>query len=188
MRAFEAADAVEPPPLGANLFLGSSSIRMWDLAADFAGFPVVQRGFGGSEVADSVRYAPRIVLPCKPSVVVFYAGDNDIANGKTPERVAEDFGELVTLVHRELPDTRIVFVSIKPSLQRWALADAMRRANGLVRELATRDPLVEFVDVWPAMLGPDGLPRASFFVEDGLHLSRDGYRAWAELVRPLLVR
>lgn len=188
IRAFEAADAVAPPPVGANLFLGSSSIRMWDLAADFPGFPVVQRGFGGSEVADSVRYAPRLVLPCKPRVIVFYAGDNDVANGKTPERVAADFDELVAWVHRELPDTRIVFVSIKPSTQRWALADAMRRANELVRELATRDPLVDFVDVWPVMLGVDGRPRAELFVEDGLHLSRAGYREWTELVRPFLVR
>jgi hypothetical protein len=188
IRAFEAADAATPPPSGANLFLGSSTIRLWDLRADFDGFACVQRGFGGSEVTDSVRYAPRIVLPCKPRVIVFYAGDNDIANGKTPAQVFASFSELVELVHRALPDTRIVFVSIKPSLQRWALADRMRETNELVRALSKRDALVEFVDVWPTMLGPDGRPRADFLLEDGLHLSRDGYRAWADLVRPHLVR
>ncbi|MCC6408471.1 MAG: hypothetical protein IT453_15015 [Planctomycetes bacterium] len=188
IRAFEAADAAAPPPSGANLFLGSSSIRLWDLRADFEGFACVQRGFGGSEVADSVRYASRIALPYEPRVIVFYAGDNDIANGKDPERVLADFRELVELVHRALPDTRIVFISIKPSVQRWALAESMRRANELVRALAERDPAVEFVDVWPAMLGADGRPRAEYFMEDGLHLSRDGYRAWAELVRPWLAR
>lgn len=188
IRAFEEADAATPPPSGANLFLGSSSIRLWDLRADFEGFACVQRGFGGSEIADSVRYAPRIALPCKPRTIVFYAGDNDLANGKTPEQVLDGFRELVELVHRALPDTRIVFISIKPSVQRWALAESMRRANELVRALAERDLAVEFVDVWPAMLGADGRPRAELFVEDGLHLSRDGYRAWAELVRPHLVR
>lgn len=188
IRAFEDADAARPPPADANLFLGSSSIRLWDLEASFPGYPVVRRGFGGSEVADSLRYAPRIVLPLRPKTIVVYAGDNDIALGKTPEVVRDDFQALVDLVERELPEARIVYISIKPSLARWHLAETMRRANVLIRALADSDERVDFVDVWPTMLGADGRPRRELLVEDGLHLSPEGYRVWASLVRPHLVR
>lgn len=188
IRAFEDADLERLPPLGANLFLGSSSIRLWDLEASFPGYPVVRRGFGGSEVADSVRYAPRIVLPLRPRTIVVYAGDNDIARGKTPEAVRDDFQALVDLVGRELPGARVVFLSIKPSLARWHLADPMRRANDLICALADVRERVEFIDVWPVMLGADGRPRRELLLEDGLHLSADGYRLWASIVRPYLVR
>src|SRR6516164_10408221 len=89
--AFERRDRDKPPPKNAVLFVGSSSIRLWDLPKSFAGVEVINRGFGGSHLADVVHFAPRIVLPYEPRLIVLYAGDNDIAAGKTPERVHADF-------------------------------------------------------------------------------------------------
>src|SRR5687768_7351671 len=104
--AFEASDRTNPPPTGAVLFIGSSSIRLWTtLAKDLPDYPVINRGFGGSQIADSVLYTEKIVLPYKPAVVVMYAGGNDINGGKTPEAVLGDFKKFAQGVHASLPDT-----------------------------------------------------------------------------------
>lgn len=114
---FEAQDRASPPRPGSIVFVGSSSIRMWaTLDRDFPGVPVLNRGFGGSEAGDVGQFAERIVVPYKPPVVVFYAGDNDLAAGKTPAQVLDAFRSFVATMHRELPSTRVVFVSIKPSI------------------------------------------------------------------------
>jgi lysophospholipase L1-like esterase len=184
--AFEQQDRKSPPQPGGILFVGSSSIRLWDLEGSFPGLGAVNRGFGGSEVADSVHYFDRIVAPHRPRVVVLYAGDNDISKGKTPCQVHEDFLQFVSLVRAANPQAKIVYISIKPSLKRWNLVHRMRAANALIRATCLDEKGLEFVDVEPAMLGPDGQPRPELFVEDGLHLSAAGYREWAQLVGPHL--
>lgn len=186
IRAMEAEDQKAPPAKGGIVFVGSSSIRLWDVQKSFPDLRVLNRGFGGSQMADAVRYADRIVTPYQPSVVVLYAGDNDLAAGKSPAQVLEDFRQFVTKVHAALPNTRIVYLGIKPSLARWKLIDKVRAANELVREFAARDPRLVFVDVEKPMLGPDGKPRAELFLRDGLHLNAKGYQVWAELLRPHL--
>ncbi|MGL4511839.1 MAG: GDSL-type esterase/lipase family protein [Lacipirellulaceae bacterium] len=188
LREFERADLRSPPAPGGVVFVGSSSIRLWDLPRSFpdvAG-PVRNRGFGGSHLSDSVENIDLLVLRHKPRCVVLYAGDNDLAEGKSPERVAADFDRFATLVQAALPSTRILYVSIKPSLQRWELASQQREANRRIRARCDADPRLRYVDVWPAMLGPDGRPRSELLVEDGLHLSDEGYRLWTELVGPAL--
>jgi lysophospholipase L1-like esterase len=187
IRAFEASDKTNPPPQHALLFVGSSSIRMWKtLAADFPGQPVINRGFGGSQIADSTAFAGRIIVPYKPRMVLLYAGDNDIAAGKSPETVAADYRAFVKKIELELPETRIAFISIKPSLARWKLVDKMREANALVKEFAATDRRQVFIDVFSPMLGPDGEPRRELFAPDGLHMNHQGYAIWAERIRPLL--
>ncbi len=186
IRRFEAEDRIQTPPRHGILFLGSSSIVRWDLKASFPGLPVIQRGFGGSQIADAVHFADRIVIPYEPSVIVFYAGDNDLASGKTPQQVAADYRALVAKVRASLPGVRIVFISIKPSIARWHLIQQVRQANQRIREFAASDPQQRFVDVEPAMLDSDGKPRRELFVADGLHLSAEGYKLWSELVRPHL--
>lgn len=186
IQAFEAADREQAPPQNGIVFIGSSSIRMWKLEDYFAELPVVNRGFGGSQLADSVRYADRILLPYRPKVVVLYAGDNDISAGKSPEQVLGDFKEFVSKVHGALPETRIVFVAIKPSIQRWHLVETMRRANGLIRGVTEEDPRLVYLDIDGPMLGPDGKPRPELFLADGLHLQPAGYKIWATLLRPYL--
>jgi lysophospholipase L1-like esterase len=187
IRKFEAQDSRAPPPAEANVFVGSSSIVFWKLADSFPGYACVNRGFGGSQLADSARYADRIVTPYRPRVVVLYAGDNDLAAGKAPEAVRDDYTQFAAKVRAKLPEAKIVFVSIKPSVLRWGLAEKMRTANTLIAGAMKDDPKQVFVDVWPAMLGPDGKPRRELFVFDGLHLSAEGYKVWAGLVKPHLV-
>lgn len=187
IRAFEAADAKNPPAPGGVLFVGSSSIRLWTtLADDFPGLPVVNRGFGGSQVADSVRYAPRIVLPYNPKTIVLYAGDNDIAEGKSPEQVLADFKTFVETIRAELPETRILFISIKPSTARWRLIDKIRRANRLVRGFTTERERLGYIDIFTPMLGNDGKPRAELLGPDGLHLNEKGYALWRGVVAAAL--
>ncbi len=184
---FEAADRAHPPRLGGVLFVGSSSIRLWPaLDADFPGVNVLQRGFGGSELSDVVYYATRIVLPYQPRLIVLYAGDNDLAAGKSPAAVFRDYEAFVALVRRALPDTRIAFIAIKPSGARWALVEQVREANALVRRYAATDPGLLYVDVFTPMLGPDGLPREELFVADRLHMSARGYALWRDLLAPIV--
>ncbi len=186
IQAFEAGEQAQPSPKGGIVFIGSSSIRFWDLAKSFPELPVVNRGFGGSEITDSTHYADRILLPLEPRVVVLYAGDNDISQGKTPARVASDYREFVRKVHGALPETRIVFIAIKPSLSRWNLVGAMRETNETIRAVAAKDSRLAFIDIDAPMIGSDGRPRAELFVEDGLHLSAEGYKLWTSLVLPHL--
>jgi len=154
------------------VFTGASSIRRWEsLVADFPGIPVLNRGFGGSEYSDLVRYASRVIIPYKPRLVVCYSGDNDINRGKSPEVVASDFRTLVEQIHEQLPQTCVAFISIKPSLSRWKLVTAMRAANELVKSFIAKDKRLVYIDVFTPMLGPDGKPRPELLLEDGLHPS-----------------
>jgi lysophospholipase L1-like esterase len=184
---FEAQDRASPPRPGSIVFVGSSSIRMWTtLDRDFPGVPVLNRGFGGSEAADVAQFAERIVVPYKPPVVVFYAGDNDLAAGKTPAQVLAAFQSFVTTIHRDLPATRVVFVSIKPSIARWNIVDKMRQANSLVRDYTRTDSRLAYVDVFTQMLDTSGQPRRELYLEDGLHMTPAGYAIWRDLIAPLI--
>jgi len=188
--AFERADRTNPPPKDAVLFVGSSSIRLWKtLPQDFPDLKVINRGFGGSQVADSVRYADRIVLPYRPRVVVLYAGDNDLAAGKSPQQVLADFQAFIGKVHGALPDTPVLYLSIKPSVARWHLIDKIRQANRLIEEYAaTSKGKVVYVDVFTPLLTPDGQPRPDLLIADGLHLNAEGYRLWTPIVREQIDR
>jgi len=184
---FEAADKVTPPPKNSVVFVGSSSIRVWpNLQADFPGVDVVQRGFGGSMLDEVDHYAPRIVLPYCPRLIVLYAGDNDLAEGKTPEQILSDFKTFVSLVRGPMPKTRIVFVSIKPSTARVTLLDKMRETNALVRQYIAADSSLTYIDVFTPMLGPTGLPRGELFQSDGLHMNAQGYAIWRDLLQPVV--
>jgi len=182
--AIEAADRAHPPPPGAVVFTGSSSIRLWDLKKSFPDLPAVNHGFGGSTIAENIAYLPRLVLPMRPRTIVFYAGDNDSAQGRTAEQIAADFEAYARRVHEALPEARILYLPIKPSIARWHLRDVQHDANQRIRRIceANRDRL-RFVDTVPSLLGPDGKPDPRFFEADGLHVNAEGYARWAPLVR-----
>lgn len=184
--AYEAMDRKSPPVQDGIVFIGSSSVRLWDVRKSFPDLPVVNRGFGGSQLADSVRYADRILIPYRPKTVVLYAGDNDLAAGKSPEQVLADYKAFAVKVHDALPDTRIVYVAVKPSPKRWALIEKIRETNRLIRAAAEQDPRQVFVDVEKPMLTAEGQPRAELYRADELHLNEEGYKLWTELVRPHL--
>jgi lysophospholipase L1-like esterase len=186
IRKFEEQDAQSPTQPGGVLFVGSSSIRLWDLKESFPDLNAVNRGFGGSYLSDVAHFAGRIVIPRKPRLVIVYGGDNDIAAGRTPEQVLEAYCRLVETIHAELPETRIAFISIKPSIARWKLVEKMRQANSAIAAIAVKDPRLAYIDIDAPMLGPDKLPRPELFRDDGLHLNAAGYKVWTDRVRAAL--
>jgi lysophospholipase L1-like esterase len=186
--AFEAQDVASPPPQGTVLFVGSSSIRFWDLPKSFPGRDYINRGFGGSELEDAIRYADRIILKHRPRAVVVYAGDNDVAAGKDAAQVFDDYMTLVATIHGELPDTPIYFIAIKPSLKRWDMWPTMDAANELIRAYGKDKSLLYFVDIAGPMLGNDGQPKPGLFLQDGLHLNAAGYAMWTSILNQYLAQ
>jgi lysophospholipase L1-like esterase len=184
LAAFAAADRLRAPPPGGVLFVGSSSIRLWnDIEADFADLPVViKRGFGGSKLSDCVHYMDRLVIRYRPRLVLVYAGDNDLAEGQTPAGVLLQFEAFVQGVQSALPETRIAFISIKPSPARASLLPEIRRANALVEQFAAAHPGIAYIDVYTPMLAADGRPRGELFRPDALHLNSNGYALWKSVI------
>ena len=182
IKAFDELDRMNTPPKGAVLFVGSSSIKRWSTAEGFPALTVINRGFGGSYIADVNHYFDQTVRKYAAKVIVFYAGDNDLGNGKNPDRVFADYGAFVEKVHAAKPDTEIFFIAVKPSLARWTLWPTMKAFNERVRVFSSSKPRLHFVDVAPPMLGTNGQPRPELFVEDGLHMTPAGYDIWNGLV------
>lgn len=181
------SDATNKPPRNPYLFVGSSSIRLWKtLKEDFAGLPVINRGFGGSYMSDSVDYAGNIILPYKPRMVLIYAGDNDLNDGKSPQQVLADFQALVKKIHAQLPKTKVAYIAVKPSPSRWKIEAKGRETNRLIEEYTRTDKRLAYIDIFTPMLGTDGKPRPELFVKDNLHLNTAGYELWRETVRPFL--
>lgn len=185
IEAFQSWDRKNSFPADGILFVGSSSIRFWPTAAAFPGLPVINRGFGGAHIADVIHYYDQVVKPYRPATIVFYAGDNDIARDKAPARVLADFQEFAGRVRAELPEARILFLSIKPSLARWAYWPAMVEANAMIRDYIAGEPRMTYVDLATPLLDENGEP-ADVYVEDGLHLNDRGYRLWKEAFEPFL--
>jgi len=185
--AYEAMDRKSPPPKGGVLFVGSSTIRRWEtLARDFPDHKVINRGVGGSEIADSTHFADRIIFPYEPKQIFLRAGGNDIHAGRLPREVADDFAEFVHKVHDRLPNTEIIYISVSPAPARWGENDKYRALNKLIRELALNMPRVSYVDTYNMSLTPDGQARPELFVDDKLHFNADGYKLLAGRIRPYL--
>jgi lysophospholipase L1-like esterase len=184
IQQFEAWDRKNSYPKDGVLFVGSSSIRMWPTRESFEELPVINRGFGGSQISDSIHFFERIVKPYRPAVVVLYAGDNDIAGGKISDRVFEDYKKFVSLVHESLPKTPVIFVGIKPSGSRWSMWPAMNKANEMVADFCKKDRRLMYFDSATPILGADGKPRDDLFLKDRLHLNAEGYKAWTKALAP----
>jgi len=185
--AFEQSDRTNPPPHDAILFIGSSTIRMWkSLPQDFPGEQVINRGFGGSEIADSTHFAERIVFPYQPRRVFLRAGGNDIHAGKSPEQVFSDFKDFVSKIHSKLPQTDVVFISLCPSVARWEQAGKEKKLNSMVEEYARTMPHLKYIETYSISLAPDGKPRPELFLQDKLHFNAEGYKLLAASVRPFL--
>lgn len=184
MESFEKADIETPPVPGGVVFVGSSSIRMWNLEKWFPNLdgPVLNRGFGGSQIHHSTTELPLLVLKHKPRAIVFYAGDNDIAAGKTPELVEANYKNFISKLHAALPDAKVHYVAIKPSRARWNLADKNEDANSRIKTFCESDSRLFFIDIWQPMLDEQGMPREELLRDDGLHLTEDGYEMWTELI------
>jgi lysophospholipase L1-like esterase len=187
MKAFAETDRRQTPPREAVLFVGSSSFYRWrTIREDFPRTDLINRGFGGSRLEDVNYFAPQIVLPYKPRIIVLYAGENDIAEGATAADVLGEIKRFVGIVKKSLPNTRVLFVSIKPSPLRWSFWPEMRRANELIRTELSLEKKVRFVDVAAAMLDKNGKPKGGIYESDRLHLNGNGYAIWRDILAPLL--
>jgi lysophospholipase L1-like esterase len=186
--AFEAKDRESPPPKGGLVFTGSSTIRMWtSLPQDYPNQKVINRGFGGSEIADATHFADRIIFPCEPKMVLLRAGGNDIHAGKSVEQVYNDFVAFAEKVHARLPDAKIVYISMSPAPSRWDERDANRQANERIKHYVDQHPeYLKYVETYDTTLTPEGKPREELFIKDRLHFNAVGYKLLAERVRPVL--
>ncbi|NND07679.1 MAG: G-D-S-L family lipolytic protein [Saprospiraceae bacterium] len=169
------------------VFVGSSSIRMWsDINQRFQGFPILNRGFGGSQMSDLLYYLDDLVIQYKPEQVFIYEGDNDIASGKSNDEILKDAQEVVTRLLGAMPDVEVVFIAPKPSVKRWDMANQYMALNAALSKYAEATKQVRFADVWTPALGSDGKVRSDIFLDDNLHMNAQGYDIWEEVVRPIL--
>ncbi len=161
------------------IFYGSSTVRLWTgLEQDFPDVKPINAGFGGSTLAACAWFFERLIVPAKPRALVLYAGDNDLGDNRHPEEVYLSFCALAAKIQRDLPDTDVTFVSIKPSPSRWHIVEQIRAANRYIENEIKRLSRFSFVDLTPVMLTPDGKPRKELYQADGLHMNADGYALW----------
>jgi len=185
--AYERADLSNPPPAKPVLFVGSSSIRFWsNLAGDFPDYPVMNRGFGGSQMSDVLYYFDRIVAPYDPALILVYEGDNDLAYGKSVDEVYADYVEFLALVEEQLPDAVIAFIATKPSPSRSRYLEATRNLNIRLEDLASNNSQLWFIDIFTPMLDENGQPRRELFISDMLHMNAAGYELWKSIIEPFL--
>lgn len=166
---------------GDTLFVGSSSIRLWDTAHSFPKRAAMNRGFGGATTPDVLHYYSQVVARYQPASIVVYVGENDIAAGAAPEPVATDVLTLLGRIRKDNPRARVVYLSMKPSPARWNLWAKMDAVNSAVR--AKSGPTTfDYLDVGSALLNTDGTPDPKFFTRDGLHMNASGYSLWTAAV------
>jgi len=191
IQAFKKQDSISFPPKNAVLFIGSSTFTMWKkVQDDFPGYTIINRAFGGSSLPDLIRYTDDIIFPYQPKQIVIYCGDNDLAGSDTitAQIVFERFKNLFQLIRSGMEKVPVVFVSIKPSPSRWHLKDKAIKANEMIRKYVKKKKRARFVSVWNAMLGPDGKPLDTLFLEDKLHMNEGGYTIWQKLIEPYLLK
>jgi len=189
IRQFKHQDSINFPKRDGILFIGSSSIRLWaDLEQRFAGKPIIKRGVGGSTIGQLVDYyTPYIMFPYRPRKIFIYAGENDIAAGKTAEFVAGEFTRLWNMIHAKLPKTEVYFMSIKPSPVRARYYAEVYRANELIKAYLKDKPQSHYVDLVKATYKPGTTqPDSSLFKADYLHLNPRGYDKWEKVLKPLV--
>ncbi|MEJ2879991.1 GDSL-type esterase/lipase family protein [Pedobacter sp. GR22-6] len=166
------------------IFYGSSSIRLWnDLQLNFPGKKVANLGFGGSTLAACVWFFERIMTDYHPKALVVYAGDNDLGDGRNPEEIFIFFQQLMVKTEMRFGSIPCYFISLKPSLSRWHMADKFMYTNNLIEgEIIKKQNNWKFINVFKQMLDKSGQPNAEYYSQDGLHLSVQGYRLWKEII------
>ncbi len=190
--SFEEKDKTSPPPENPVLFVGSSTIAMWEgkkLSEQMSPIPVLCRGVGGTTTKFQVDNFDRLTLKYHPKIIVYYAGDNDIGKNlkAKPETPFEGFKKYAELVKEKLPDTKIIYISIKPSIQRKDTWPIMVKANGMIKAFCESDPArTSYFDISGIILKPDGEPDPSLFAKDGLHMNQECYTRIAEKLKPLI--
>jgi lysophospholipase L1-like esterase len=191
IQQFRKMDSVQAPPANAILFVGSSSFTKWtDVKDYFPGYTIINRGFGGSTLADVLRYEEDVIFRYNPKQIVIYCGENDVASSDTitANTVFNRFTSLFSDIRAVFPNVPVVFLSLKPSPSRWQLREKAKATNQLIEQYLSKQKSAQFVDVWKPMLGKDGKPRQELFIEDNLHMNAKGYAIWQKLIQPTLLK
>ena len=191
IQQFKKLDSAHFPASNAILFVGSSSIRKWqDVQSYFPDKTIINRGFGGSQLSDLIRYANDIIVPYHPRQIVIYAGDNDLAYSDTitPSVVLARFETLFGIIRTSLPGVPVIYIAIKPSPSRERLMPEIVSANAQIKSFLQSKKAAVFIDVYHKMLGADGKPLKDIFLEDQLHMNAKGYHIWQEAIAPYLLR
>ncbi|MES2517580.1 MAG: GDSL-type esterase/lipase family protein [Bacteroidota bacterium] len=187
IKAFETQDSLAKPKVGQILLAGSSSFRIWkNFKEDLTGFPVINRGFGGSQMSDLNFYFDRIIAKYEPKLVLVYEGDNDLSAGKTPETILEDYKIFTQKAKNQLPKTKIVFMSVRPSLSRIKLINEQRRFNKMLKAFCKTNKNTSFFDIQKEFYLPNGELMPDIFIADQLHLNPKGYEIWTVAIRKVL--
>lgn len=187
--AFKKADRAQTPPKNAILFVGSSSFTKWkDVQDYFPGYTIINRGFGGSQLTDVIRYAYDVILPYAPKQVVIYCGENDLASSPAikAEEVVLRFQTLFGIIRQNFPGTTIDFISVKPSPSRAVHFPEFRKANAQISAFLKQQKNAAFINVYDAMLNEEGKPKPEIFLNDNLHMNEKGYRIWQTIILPYL--
>jgi len=165
------------------VFAGSSSIRKWtDVPDYFPAFNVINNGFGGSQFSDLLQFYNQLILKQKPDVLFIYEGDNDIAANKKTGLIKREAKELYKQIRQDLPETKIIFISPKPSIARWNMKKKYEKLNRRLEGFCNRKANLEFADVWNPMLDDKGVVFQDIFIQDGLHMNKKGYDIWAKVI------
>jgi len=184
---YEAGDKTSPPPTGAILLAGDSQFDRWKtFQEDLAGYTVINRGIDSFRTADLIQYADRLVIQYKPRLVLLHVGGNDLHGGKTPEQLLADTKTLIARIRAGLPGVPIVWSSTTPGPARWDEREKRVAANALVKQWIAGEQGLSYVDLWSAMLTPDGQPREDIWVTDRVHPNHEGYLIRVRLTKPLL--
>jgi len=173
------------------LFVGSSSFTKWtDVQDYFPGYPILNRGFGGSSLPDVIRYADEIIIPYDPKQIVIYCGENDIAASDTvsAQTVLQRFQQLFFMIRNKLPKVPIAFVSLKPSVSRWKMEAKFVKTNQLIKDFLSKQSRTRFINVHDAMLNADGFVMTDIFLPDNLHMTAKGYKIWQPIIAKQLIK
>ena len=185
-------DSIAMPAANSILFVGSSSFNYWkDISNYFPGYPIINRGFGGSSLTDIIYFNQETILKYKPKQIYIYCGENDIAASDTitPAIVFERFKTLYTIIRTHLGNkVPVMYVSIKPSVARWSMEEKFVAANSLIRNFINKQKHTQFLDVHSAMLDSNGMVYKDIFIADKLHMNAKGYAIWQKIIAPTLVK
>ncbi|HTM91508.1 MAG TPA: GDSL-type esterase/lipase family protein [Flavisolibacter sp.] len=188
---FRRQDSIQAVPAHPVLFIGSSSFTRWtDVQDYFPGYNILNRGFGGSTLADVLRYEEDVIFKYDPKQIVIYCGENDVASSDTitATTVFNRFQNLYSEIRAVYPNVPVVYISLKPSPSRWYLKEKAIAVNGLIENFLKNENNAQFISVWNDMLGPDGKPIPELFVEDNLHMNAKGYAIWQKKIQPVLIK
>ena len=191
IRYFKKLDSLQSPPSDPILFIGSSSFTNWkDVRDYFPGYPILNRGFGGSSLPHLIMYADDVIFKYHPKQIVIYCGENDLTSGPdvSGRDIRDRFKKLHRLIRSRLPEVPIVYISMKPSPSREKYLATMKKGNQLIRRYIRHQKNTRYLDVFSHMLNADGSIRKDIFLSDNLHMNASGYKIWQPLIEPLLIK